>query len=123
VLDVLPTLHLSTSSELLLRLRWLSILSGRIQASLAVTGGVHTAADAIKSVMAGAHAVQMVSALLKRGPEQLALVLQEMTSWMELQGYESLRQMQGSMSFVRSGNPAALERANYVRVLQSWRVP
>jgi len=122
-LDVLPTLHLSTSAELLLRLRWLAILSGRVKASLAVTGGVHTSADAIKSVMAGAHAVQMVSAILKRGPQQLTLVRREMESWMEEQGYESLRQMQGNMSLVRSGNPAALERANYVRVLQSWRAP
>jgi dihydroorotate dehydrogenase (fumarate) len=120
-LDVLPTLHLSTSAELLLRLRWLAILSGQVKASLAVTGGVHTSADAIKSVMAGAHAVQMVSALLKRGPQHLTLVRREMESWMEEQGYESLRQMQGSMSLLRGGNPAAFERANYVRVLQSWR--
>ena len=122
-LDVLPTLHFSTSGELLLRLRWLAILSGRLEASLAVTGGVHTATDAIKSVMAGAHAVQMVSAILKRGPQHLAVVRREMEGWMEEQGYESLRQMQGSMSLVKSGNPAALERSNYVRVLQSWRAP
>jgi dihydroorotate dehydrogenase (fumarate) len=120
-LDVLPTLHLSTSAELLLRLRWLAILSGQVRASLAVTGGVHTSADAIKSVMAGAHAVQMVSALLKRGPQHLTLVRREMESWMEEQGYESLRQMRGSMSLVRGGDPAGFERANYVRVLQSWR--
>jgi dihydroorotate dehydrogenase (fumarate) len=121
-LDVLPTVRLSDSGELLLRLRWLAILSGRVRASLAVTGGVHTAADAIKAVMAGAHAVQMVSALLKRGPEHLRRVREEMAQWMEEHGYESLSQMRGSMSLVRSGNPAALERANYMRVLQSWRV-
>ncbi len=120
-LDVLPTVHLSDSGELLLRLRWLAILSGRVRASLAVTGGVHTAEDAIKAVMAGAHAVQMVSALLKRGPEHLRRVREEMVQWMEEHGYESLAQMRGSMSLVRSGNPAAFERANYVRVLQSWR--
>jgi dihydroorotate dehydrogenase (fumarate) len=121
-LDVLPTVHLSDSGDLLLRLRWLAVLSGRVRASLAVTGGVHTSLDAIKAVMAGAHAVQMVSALLRRGPEHLRRVREEMAQWLEEHGYESLRQMQGSMSLARSGNPAALERSNYMRVLQSWRV-
>ena len=120
-LDVVPTVRLSDSGDLLLRLRWLALLSGRVRCSLAVTGGVHTAPDAIKAVMAGAHAVQMVSALLRRGPEHLTRVREEMSQWMEEHGYESLRQMQGSMSLARSGNPGALERANYMRVLQSWR--
>jgi dihydroorotate dehydrogenase (fumarate) len=121
-LEVLPTVHLSDSGDLLLRLRWLAVLSGRVRASLAVTGGVHTSLDAIKAVMAGAHAVQMVSALLRRGPEHLRRVREEMAQWLEEHGYESLQQMQGSMSLARSGNPAALERSNYMRVLQSWRV-
>jgi dihydroorotate dehydrogenase (fumarate) len=120
-LDVVPTVRLSDSGDLLLRLRWLAILSGRVRASLAVTGGVHTAGDAVKAVMAGAHAVQMVSALLRRGPEHLARVREEMVRWMEEHGYESLRQMQGSMSLSRGANASALERANYMRVLQSWR--
>jgi dihydroorotate dehydrogenase (fumarate) len=120
-LDVVPTVRLSDSGELLLRLRWLAVLSGRVRASLAVTGGVHTSLDAIKAVMAGAHAVQMVSALLRRGPEHLRRVREEMAQWLDEHGYESLRQMQGSMSLARSGNPAALERSNYMRVLQSWR--
>ena len=119
-LDVVPTVRLSDSGELLLRLRWLAILSGRVKASLAVTGGVHTAHDAIKAVMAGAHAVQMVSALLRQGPEHLRRVREEMAQWMEEHGYESLRQMQGSMSLAKCGNPSALERSNYMRVLQSW---
>jgi dihydroorotate dehydrogenase (fumarate) len=119
-LDVVPTVRLSDSSELLLRLRWLAILSGRTRASLAVTGGVHCSLDAIKAVMAGAHAVQMVSALLKRGPEHLTVVLDGVRDWLDEHGYESLRQMRGSMSLVKSGNPAALERSNYMRVLQSW---
>jgi dihydroorotate dehydrogenase (fumarate) len=119
-LDVVPTVRLSDSSELLLRLRWLAILSGRIRASLAVTGGVHGPLDAIKAVMAGAHAVQMVSALLKRGPAHLGVVLAGVREWLEEHGYESLRQMQGSMSLVKSADPAALERSNYMRVLQSW---
>jgi dihydroorotate dehydrogenase (fumarate) len=120
-LDVVPTVRLSDSGELLLRLRWLAILSGRTRASLAVTGGVHTPLDAVKAVMAGAHAVQMVSALLKRGPGHLRTVVAGMTAWLEEHGYESLRQMQGSMSLVKSGNPGALERSNYMRVLQSWK--
>ena len=120
-LDVVPKVRLSDSGDLLLRLRWLAILSGRVRTSLAVTGGVHTAMDAIKAVMAGAHAVQMVSALLKFGPEQLRRVREEMAWWMEEHAYESLKQMQGSMSLKTSPNPAAVERSNYMRVLQSWR--
>ena len=120
-LEVVPRLYLSSPNELLLRLRWLAVLSGQLQGSLAVTGGVHNTLDAIKAVMAGAHAVQMVSALLRRGPEHLRRVREEMERWMEEHGYESLRQMQGSMSYGRGPNPAALERANYMRILQSWR--
>ncbi len=120
-LEVTPRLELSQSSELLLRLRWLAILSDRVGSSLAVTGGVHTALDAIRAVMAGAHAVQMVSALLRRGPAYLRMVLTEMTTWMEEHGYTSLAQMRGSMSLARCPDPAAFERANYIRVLQGWR--
>ena len=120
-LDIVPTVRLSNSSELLLRIRWLAILSGRIRASLAVTGGVHDALDAIKSIMAGADAVQMVSALLRHGPGHLAKVRTELERWLEEHGYESVLQMRGSMSLVKSGDAAALERSNYMRVLQSWR--
>jgi len=81
-LEVVPRLQLSDSSELLLRLRWLAVLSGSVWASLAVSGGVHTPEDAIKSVMAGAHAVQLVSALLKQGPEHLRVVLDGMRRFM-----------------------------------------
>jgi len=114
------SLHLSSSSELNLRLRWLAILSGRIRASLAVTGGVHTAADAIKAVMTGASAVQMVSALLENGPQYLATVRQEMERWMEEKEYESLEQMRGSMSLASCPDSSAYERANYMLILQSW---
>ncbi len=120
-LEVRRTLTLSTSDELLLRLRWVGIISGKTRAYLAISGGVHTGTDAIKSVMAGAHAVQMVSALLQRGVEYLATVREEMTNWMEQHGYDSLRQMIGSMSLARSPDPAAYERANYMRILQTWR--
>lgn len=117
-LEVVPRLRLSDSSELLLRLRWLAILSGRVDVSLAATGGVHTAADAIKSVMCGAHAVQLVSALLRNGPEHLRLVLDEMSAWMEAHEYESIEQMRGSMSLLTSPDPAAFERGNYIRIIQ-----
>lgn len=120
-LDVVSRLELSTSAELLLRLRWLAILSCQIRASLAITGGVHTALDAIKAIMAGADAVQMVSALLRRGPEYLRTVRDEMGQWMEEHGYESLEQMRGSLNLARCPNPATFERANYVRILQEWR--
>ena len=119
-LEVVPRLQLSDSSELLLRLRWLAILSGHVRASLAVTGGVHTAVDTIKAVMAGAHAVQLVSALLQHGPEHLKTVREEMVRWMEEHEYHSLRQMQGSMNLTRCPDPEAFERANYIRVLHSW---
>jgi dihydroorotate dehydrogenase (fumarate) len=120
-LEVARSLHLSDSHELLLRLRWLAVLSGRIEASLAVTGGVHTVLDAIKAVMAGAHAVQMVSALLRHGPEHLTTVRDGIAAWLERHEYDSLRQMRGSMSLERCPDPRAYERANYMHVLQSWR--
>jgi dihydroorotate dehydrogenase (fumarate) len=120
-LEVVPRVRLSSPGELLLRLRWLSILSGQLSISLAVTGGVHTAVDAVKAVMAGAHAVQMVSVLLRRGPEVLSRMRAELSRWLEERGYESLRQMQGSMSAGRGASLPALERVHYMRVLQSWR--
>lgn len=120
-LEAVARLELSTSAELLLRLRWLAILRGQVSASLAATGGVHTAADAIKAVMAGADAVQMVSALLRHGPEYLRIVREQLEAWMVDHGYESLRQMRGSMSLASSPDPGAFERANYIRVLQGWK--
>jgi dihydroorotate dehydrogenase (fumarate) len=121
LLEVSPRLELSTSSELLLRLRWLAVLRDRVAASLAVTGGVHTATDAIKAIMAGADAVQMVSALLRHGPDYLRAVRADLETWMREHDYQSLAQMRGSMSLARCPDPAAFERANYVRVLQGWK--
>jgi dihydroorotate dehydrogenase (fumarate) len=120
-LEVVPALHLSDSTELLLRLRWLAILHGRVRPALAASGGVHTGLDALKAVMAGAHAVQLVSALLRHGPEHLALVRADLARWLEEHEYDSLAQAQGSMSLLRCPDPAAFERANYLHVLQSWR--
>jgi dihydroorotate dehydrogenase (fumarate) len=122
-LEAKRVLNLSDSSELLLRLRWMAVLSGRVQASLAVSGGVHTALDAVKAVMTGAHAVQMVSAVLKKGPEVLAEVRQGMADWLDEHEYESLEQMQGSMSLLRCPDPRAYERANYMEILQGWEAP
>jgi dihydroorotate dehydrogenase (fumarate) len=120
-LEVERTLHLSDSQELLLRLRWLAILSGRVRASLAVTGGVHTSLDAIKAIMAGAQGVQMVSALLHHGPGHLTKIRDEIAEWLQEHEYDSLRQMQGSMSLQRCPDPRSYERANYMHILQSWR--
>jgi len=119
-LDVLRSLHLSDSSELLLRLRWLAVLSGQRKLSLAASGGVHTAQDAVKAVMAGAHAVQMVSALLAHGPSRLREVIDGVRAFLEQHEYESLAQMRGNMNLARSPDPAAYERANYAEILQSF---
>ena len=119
--EVVPVLQLSDSRELLLRLRWLAILSARVVAHLAVTGGVHTVNDAIKAIMAGAEAVQMVSALLQHGPEHLKTVREGVVQWMEEREYESITQMQGSMDLHRCPDPTEFERGNYMRVLQGWR--
>lgn len=121
LLDAAPKLHLSDSSELLLRLRWLAIVAPHVQASLAVSGGVHTATDCIKSIMAGAHAVQVVSCLLRHGPQYLATLLEGMEEWMKENEYGSVRLMHGCMSHTRCPAPHAYERANYMRVLQGWR--
>ena len=120
-LQVSRSLHLSDSSELPLRLRWLAFLSGRVPTSLAVTGGVHTSIDAVKAVMAGAHVVQMVSALLRNGPAYIGVVRDGLEAWMVEHEYESLSQMQGSMDLLSCPDPHAYERANYMLMLQSWR--
>jgi dihydroorotate dehydrogenase (fumarate) len=120
-LEVVPKARLSSPTELLLRLRWLSILSSQVEMSLAVTGGVHNAVDAVKAVMAGAHAVQVVSLLLRRGPTALARLKNELARWVEEHEYDSLEQMRGSLSAGRGADTAALERVHYMRVLHSWR--
>jgi dihydroorotate dehydrogenase (fumarate) len=121
VLDAVPRLRLSDSTELLLRVRWLAILSGRVRASLAASGGVHAVEDVVKAVMAGAHAVQLVSSLLTHGPEHLAMLRGRLERWMEERDYESIAQMRGSMSLERCPDPQAFERGNYMRILQTWR--
>jgi dihydroorotate dehydrogenase (fumarate) len=116
-----PRLRLSTPDELLLRVRWLAILYGRVEASLAVTGGVQTGIDALKAVMAGAHAVQVVTALLVNGPQHLVKMRRELARWLEEHEYESLRHAQGSMSLLHSSDASLFERGSYMRILHSWR--
>lgn len=120
-LEVDLHLDLSDSSDLLLRLRWLAILSANASISLACTGGVHTALDALKAVMCGAHAVQLVSALLKNGPGYLKEIRTNVAHWLEEHEYESLAQAHGSMGLARCPDPHAYERGNYMRILLTWQ--
>jgi len=121
-LETTPKLELSNSHELRLRLRWLGILCENVECSLACSGGVHRAIDVIKAVMAGADAVQCVSALLHFGPKHITTLLEGIRYWMEEHEYESLAQMKGSMSLRHCPDPAAYERANYLKVLQIWKI-
>ena len=119
-LEVMPSLVLSNSDELRLPLRWISILYGKVDADLALTTGVHTATDVIKSMMAGARVAMIASELLKNGYSRIPDILATMQSWMEEHEYTSIQQMQGSMSQQSVKEPAAFERANYMRVLGSY---
>src|SRR5262249_31076238 len=113
-LQLTRALHLSDSSELLLRLRGVAAIAPPVKCSLAVTGGVHTALDVVKSNMAGADVMQMVSALLKNGPEHLLRVRRDLERWMEEHEWGSLREMRGNMAMDKVPNPKAYERANYM---------
>ncbi len=120
-LQVTPHLTLSTSHELRLRLHWVALLSRAIRCELAITGGVHTAEDVLKGIMAGAQVVMLTSALLKNGIGYLRELETEVVNWMEQHEYESIRQMRGSMNAAAVAEPAAFERANYLKVLGSYR--
>ncbi|HEX2464968.1 MAG TPA: dihydroorotate dehydrogenase-like protein, partial [Thermoanaerobaculia bacterium] len=111
-LEVVRSLPLSDSSDLALRLRGTAAIAGRVRASLAVTGGVHTALDVIKATMTGAHAVQLVSALLRYGPRHLEVVRAGIEAWMRENEWDSLARMRGNMGFDRIPDPAAYERAS-----------
>jgi dihydroorotate dehydrogenase (fumarate) len=119
-LEVVPSLTLSRPEEMLLRLHWVAVVFGHVQADLAITGGVHSAIEVIKAVMAGARAVMMTSALIENGLQHLGTTLSALNLWMEEHEYESIRQMCGSMSLRNVPNPAAYERSNYMRVLSSY---
>ncbi len=119
-LTVAPDLTLSHPYEVLLRLHWVAILFPHLKADLAVTGGVHSGLEVLKAIMAGARVAMMTSALLRNGINHLAQVQAELVTWMQQNEYESVREMQGRMSHRAVAEPAAFERANYLRVLSSY---
>ena len=120
-MKIVPSLDLSTSTEMRLPLRWVSILYGKVNADFALTSGVHTAVDVVKAMMAGAKVSMMASALLQGGEQVIPSMLAELEAWMKEWEYSSIKQMQGSMSQKAVKEPAAFERANYMAVLNSFR--
>ena len=121
-LEVQPQLKLSDPSELLMRLRWLAIMSPHVKGSLSATGGAHSAEDVVKAILAGAHTVQLVSVLLKNGPRYLSTILHGLKGWMDEHGYETVNEFRGAMNLKRCPDATAFERANYQKILQSWRI-
>jgi dihydroorotate dehydrogenase (fumarate) len=121
LLEVVPHLVLSDSDELRLPLRWVAILYDRVPIELAISTGVHTHMDVLKGLMAGARVTMMTSELLRHGVQRIGEIVRDMRNWMEEHEYESVAQMQGSMSQKSVANPAAFERANYMKVLDAWR--
>ncbi|MFT5089643.1 MAG: dihydroorotate dehydrogenase (fumarate) [Candidatus Latescibacterota bacterium] len=119
-LEVYPHVILSTPQDMRLPLRWIAILSGRLQCDLAATGGIHSAEDVLKMMMAGADVTMMASALLRNGIGHIGEVLGDMKEWMEEHEYDSVRLMQGSMSHANYANPTAFERANYIKALNTY---
>lgn len=115
-----PNLRLSTSAELLLRLRWLAILAGRVPAALGVSGGVHTPLDAVKAMLCGADGVQMVSAILQQGPDHFQVMSKGLAAWMARHGFETVAEFRGRLSLKQYSNPSEFERTNYLRILQTW---
>lgn len=120
-LTVTPHLVLSTQWEMRLPLRWIAILYGHVKASLALTSGIHAAEDVVKAVMAGADVANVTSVLLERGPGAIGGLLAGVRQWMEEHEYESVSQMKGALSQRKVAEPAAFERANYMKVLGSWK--
>ena len=118
-MEVMPHVELSTSAELLLRLRWLSALHRQLRCSLAVTGGVATATDGIKAILAGAHGVQLVSAILRNGPGYFSTMREGLVAWMESKGFTSVDQVRGALDG-HDAHTGLFERGSYIRTLQSW---
>ncbi|MCL4803844.1 MAG: dihydroorotate dehydrogenase-like protein [Anaerolineae bacterium] len=118
---IIPSLDLSVSSELRLRLRWVALLSDQNDVDLAITGGVHTAEDTIKGIMAGANVVMMASALIQNGIGHLSTIENELNQWLDNNGYKSTKEIRGLLSHAQIGDSAALERANYLNVLRTAR--
>lgn len=120
-LEVVPRLVLSNSNELRLPLRWVAILYGRLLADFAVTTGIHSSQDVLKALMAGAKVTMMASELLQNGIRRINEIVEEVKLWMDEHEYESVSQMIGSMSQLHCAEPAAFERANYMKTLASYR--
>jgi dihydroorotate dehydrogenase (fumarate) len=120
-LEIVHSLDLSTSAELRLPLRWISILHGKVNTDFALTSGIHICSDVLKAMMAGAKVAMMASHLLHSGEQAIGPLLNDLEAWMKEREYESIRQMQGSMSQESVKEPAAFERANYMKVLGSFR--
>jgi dihydroorotate dehydrogenase (fumarate) len=120
-LEVVPELHLSTSQESLLAMRWIGILYKQVELSLAATGGIHSAEDVMRMLLSGADVTHLCSALLKNGPDHVATILTDMQVWMEQHEYDSVSQLKGSASKIHSVDPAAFERCNYMQVLHSYK--
>ena len=119
---VVPTLHLSSSEEALMPLRWIAILSGQLPISLAASTGIHSAQEVVKLLLAGADVTMLASALLRRGPKHLRQVIGGLSSWLDEHEYHSVMEMKGSMSQSASPDPGAFERANYMRSLVDFTV-
>lgn len=122
-LAVTPVLRLSTPAELLLSIRWVALLYGRLNLSFAVTGGVHSHEDVLKALLAGASATQLCSVLLQHGPSKIGEILEGLQSWLQEREYESLSQLIGSVSQKHTDKPVAFERSNYMRVLDNFNLP
>ncbi len=121
-LEVVPDVRLSSAHDLRLPLRWIAILYGQVKADLAATSGIHTAEDVVKTVLVGADAAMMASALLREGIGHLWQMRSDLESWLEEREYESVAQMKGSVSQKSCPDPSAFERANYMRALNTYRV-
>lgn len=119
-MTVRPHIELSDSPEMLLRMRWLALLHGRVRSSLAACGGIAHPNDGIKAILAGAHAVQMVSAILRHGPAYLGVMRDGLSHWMEAHGFANLDAVRGRLSLANSPDSSAFERAHYIRTLSSW---
>jgi dihydroorotate dehydrogenase (fumarate) len=120
-LTMVPNLLLSNSYDMRLPLRWVGVLYGHVKANLAATTGIHTSEDVLKIIMAGADVAMLCSVLLRQGPGQVKVILQEIEKWMKVHEYTSIKQMRGSMSQQSCINPEVFERANYMKTLQSYK--
>lgn len=119
-LQIKPHLDLSSSMESLLRIRWIALIRGRVDLSIAATGGFHRAEDIIKALLVGADITHLCSVLLQNGPEHIAVLKQGLEYWLEEHEYDSVTQMKGSVSKTCAINPAALEHSNYMHVIKSY---